>query len=90
MEAKSITGRRGLNVDYDEDADVLYVAISKPQSADTFDAGHGLLLRKNPLTKEIIGVTILHYDLFRKLRDLSWLDELDLPPKLRDYLLERP
>jgi uncharacterized protein YuzE len=93
MEPCSITaGRVGrLDYSYDKDADVLYVAIDKPRIADTFDAGHGLLIRKDPQTDEIVGATILHYGgLFKKLLDRSWLKELKLPPDLEAYLLNPP
>jgi uncharacterized protein YuzE len=91
MAMKSVTGRAGFEVGYDEDADVLYVAIEKPREADSFDAGHGLLVRKDPTTNEIVGVTILHYGhLFKKLEDLTWLNQLGLPGPLKEYLMSRP
>jgi uncharacterized protein YuzE len=92
MEADSIIGRVGrLDISYDRDADVLYVAIDKPRFADTFDTERGLLLRRDPHTQEIVGVTILHYgSLFKKLLDRSWLKELNLPSDLERYLLNPP
>ena len=92
MEARAMTGRVGrLDISYDRDADVLYVASGKPRIADTFDSEHGVLLRKDPQTHEIVGVTILHYGgLFKKLLDRSWLKELRLPNDLESYLLNPP
>jgi uncharacterized protein YuzE len=92
MESRSITGRVGrLDIDYDEHADVLYLAIDKPRIADTFDSEHGVLIRKDPETHEVVGVTILHYGgLFKKLLDRSWVKELGLPDDLASYLLNPP
>lgn len=46
-------------IDYDQDADVLYVSLKRPQKAtDTeFLEGQGILLRYRG--KELVGVTIL-------------------------------
>ncbi|HEV3114000.1 MAG TPA: DUF2283 domain-containing protein [Candidatus Binataceae bacterium] len=92
MDAQPIGGRVGrLDISYDEDADVLYVSIGKPQVADTFDSEYGLLLRKDPKTQEIVGATILHYGgLFKKLLDRSWVKQLHLPDDLEAYLLDPP
>jgi len=89
MESRSLTSRVGrLDVAYDEDRDVLYIAIDKQRAADTFDTEHGLLVRKDPESKEIVGVTILHYGgFFKKLLDYSWLKDLQLPKELESYLL---
>jgi uncharacterized protein YuzE len=91
MEASIRSGHFGrLDVDYDQEADVLYVAIGQPRPADTYDAPHGLLVRKDPQTREVVGVTVLHYDhSFKKLRDLSWLKELKLPGDLEQYLTDQ-
>ncbi len=92
MDSRSITGRFGrLDVSYDEDADVLYISIGKPQVADTFDSEHGVLIRKKPGTHEAVGATILHYGgLFKKLLDRSWLKEQGLPDDLEAWLLNSP
>lgn len=46
-------------IDYDEEADVLYVSLKRPQKAtDTeFDEKKGILLRYRD--KELVGVTVL-------------------------------
>ena len=71
MEASIKSGRFGrLDVDYDREAEVLYVAIDQPRPADSYDAPHGLLVRKDRQTHEVVGVTVLHYDhSFKRLRD---------------------
>ena len=80
-----------LDVHYDDEADVLYVSLGAPRAADTFPGEHGILIRKDMNTGEVIGVTIIGYEQhFRKLKDLSWLAESDLPSDLEIYLQSRP
>lgn len=56
-------------IDYDEDADVLYVSLKRPQKAtDTkFLADKGILLRYRD--KELVGVTVLDASRPRKKRN---------------------
>ena len=76
---------------YDRDADVLYVSIGSPRPAYTEEDARGLLIRKDPHTGEIVGITVLDYEEhFRRLSDLSWLATTPLPEELIAYLRERP
>jgi hypothetical protein len=80
-----------LTVEYDDASDVLYLSIGTPREAFTEEGPEGLLIRKDPQTKEPIGVTVVAYDRhFRKLKDVSWLEETNLPHSLVKYLEERP
>ena len=45
---------------YDVDADVLYLSIGKPREALTWESPEGHLVRLDPETGELAGVTILH------------------------------
>jgi uncharacterized protein YuzE len=56
-------------IDYDEEADVLYVSLKRPQKAtDTkFLADKGILLRYRD--KELVGVTVLDASRPRKKRN---------------------
>jgi len=47
--------------DYDEDADMLYISFDKPKIAVTIDGNDGELIRIDPYTKEIVGVTIIDF-----------------------------
>jgi hypothetical protein len=70
---------------------VLYVSLGAPRAADTFPGEHGLLIRKDLKTGEVVGVTILDYEQhFRRLKDLSWVVESQLPSDLSAYLQLRP
>ena len=56
---------------YDRDCDVLYLSIGEPRPAITRGAQNGLLIRSDPETREVIGLTILHYEAkFRRLADI--------------------
>lgn len=79
-----------LTVKYDDASDVLYLSVGAPRPALTEEGPEGLLIRKDPKTKESVGVTVIAYDRhFRKLSDVSWLETTDLPRSLIDYLVAR-
>ena len=50
---------RHISVDYDEEADVLYMSFRRPQRAtETIEAGDDILIRKDG--QRIVGLTILN------------------------------
>ncbi len=80
-----------LTIEYDDASDVLYLSIGAPRLALTEEGPEGLLIRKDPTTDELVGVTVLSYDgHFRHLHDVSWLETMNLTPDLVGYLEERP
>jgi hypothetical protein len=80
-----------LIIEYDDASDVLYFSVAAPRHALTEEGPEGLLIRKNPTTDELVGVTVLSYDRhFRHLRDVSWVETVGLTPDLVSYLEERP
>ena len=46
--------------DYDAEADVLYISFGNPQKAEGVDIGEGTIIRIQPDSKEITGITILN------------------------------
>ena len=50
-----------LDWDYDEEADVLYISIKKPQIATGVDVGEGIILRYREDSKEVVGLTIIGF-----------------------------
>jgi uncharacterized protein YuzE len=48
-----------LSWDYDEEADVLYIAIGDPRPAVTVDLGEGVLARYDPANETVVGLTVL-------------------------------
>lgn len=58
-------GKSKLWIDYDEEADVLYVNFTKPQKADDSEQGEDGIIRRTK-KKKIIGLTILNASRFSK------------------------
>jgi uncharacterized protein YuzE len=60
MEAiKILEKKENLNWEYDEDADVLYISIGKPQKALGVDIGEGAVIRYREETGEVVGLTFI-------------------------------
>jgi hypothetical protein len=58
-------GREPLGASYDEDADVLYLwRGDQPAEAISFPTDDGILVRVNTLTGDLVGVTLLDFDVF--------------------------
>ncbi|MGE3267233.1 MAG: DUF2283 domain-containing protein [Chloroflexota bacterium] len=55
---------------YDEAADVLYLAVGKPRPAVGIDIGDGVVVRYDEGAREVVGVTIIGLQA-RLLRELS-------------------
>ena len=45
--------------DYDEDADVLYLSLGEPKSAEGVDVGDGVILRYDESRHEVVGLTLI-------------------------------
>lgn len=58
---KILEKKENLNWDYDEEADVLYISIDKPQKAIGIDVGEGIIIRYREDKKEIVGLTIIGF-----------------------------
>ena len=56
-----------IDVDYDEESDVLYISLGKPRPGIVLEDDNGRLIRIDPKTNEMIGITLLdlkeHYAL---------------------------
>ena len=48
-------------IHYDPEADVLYVSFGEPKPAEGIDIGDGTILRVEPVSKEVVGFTILDF-----------------------------
>jgi len=72
MEAvKILEGQDPLTRSYDEDADVLYLALGGPRPGLGVDIGDGVILRYDECTHEVVGVTLVgaRSKLLRQLSD---------------------
>mgnify|MGYP001248221020 CR=1 FL=1 len=78
-----------LDVTYDDEADVLYVSIDAPRPAFTENLGEGLLLRRDPVSDESVGVTIMRFlHHFAELGSVSPLRQRGVPDEVL-MLLEK-
>lgn len=60
MEAiKILDKEENLSWEYDEDADVLYISVGKPQKAVGIDIGEGAIVRYVEDNCEVVGLTII-------------------------------
>ncbi|MBN2208735.1 MAG: DUF2283 domain-containing protein [Candidatus Coatesbacteria bacterium] len=60
MEAlKILEKKENLNWEYDEEADVLYISLGKPQEALGLDVGDGVIVRYREDISEVVGITII-------------------------------
>lgn len=50
-----------LTWEYDEDADVLYVSVGKPQKAMGVDVGDGTVVRYSEAKGEVVGITMMGF-----------------------------
>ena len=48
-------------INYDAEADVLYISFGNPRKAEGIDVGDGTILRIDPDTGEVIGITLLDF-----------------------------
>jgi uncharacterized protein YuzE len=60
MEAVKIQEKpSSITWDYDEEADVLYLAIGKPQPAVGLDIDEGVIVRYDEAHNEVVGLTLI-------------------------------
>ena len=48
-------------IHYDKEADVLYISFGEPGPAEGLNIGDGTILRVNPETDEVLGLTLLDF-----------------------------
>jgi len=48
-------------IHYDAEADVLYISFGEPRPSESLDIGDVTILRINPKTEEVVGLTILDF-----------------------------
>jgi len=56
--------------DYDEEADVLYISVGKPQPAVGIDIGEGIVVRYDEMNKQVVGLTFIRLQ-DRVLKEIS-------------------
>ena len=61
MATIKIPERANSVIHYDSEADVLYISFGEPKPAEGLDIGDGTILRVDPETEEVVGLTILDF-----------------------------
>ena len=61
MATLKIPERANSIIHYDAEADVLYISFGEPKPAEGLDIGDGTILRVDPETEKIVGLTILDF-----------------------------
>ncbi len=61
MKSLKILKKENLNWEYDKEADVLYISVGEPRPAEGIDIGEGVIVRIDPKTKEVVGLTIINF-----------------------------
>jgi len=56
---KILDKKENLDWEYDEEADVLYISIGKPQKAIGVDIGEGAIVRYREDTGSVVGLTLI-------------------------------
>lgn len=54
--------RNKMRLSYDKQADVLYLSVGKPRKSISREVEDGIILRFDPRTKDITGLTILDFE----------------------------
>lgn len=49
-------------IDYDEEADILYVSFGKPKKAVGIEMGNGNVVRVDPFNASVTGITIIDFN----------------------------
>jgi uncharacterized protein YuzE len=62
-----MVGAQELKIKYDREADVLYCSFGDPRPALSMEVGEGVVVRHDPATEEVVGITIV--DFFRRFAD---------------------
>ena len=50
-----------LKFKYDRDADVLYCSFGEPRPALSVEVSHGVVVRHDPETEEVVGFTVVDF-----------------------------
>jgi len=62
---------------YDREADVMYFSLGMPKKAKTLEITDDFILRLNPETQEVVGLTIVdfskYFSLFKKLPEEGYI-----------------
>jgi uncharacterized protein YuzE len=70
---------KSLKFDYDRESDVLYAFFDEPEPATCSEEVEGIIMRRRPGTKKIVGFTIYNYSLRKKSLKIPHFPRLKVP-----------
>jgi uncharacterized protein YuzE len=65
--AKPEVNKPEVNMKYDARGDVLYFSVGEPREAISYEADDGVIIRTDPETDDVIGITVI--DLSKRFTD---------------------
>jgi uncharacterized protein YuzE len=67
---ESLSNDQTFHVNYDKEADVLYISFGQPQKAEGIDIGNGIIVRVLPETDKVVGLTIIKpFELSKRIKN---------------------
>lgn len=76
MDRKKI---KDIKFDYDRELDILYAFLDKPEPAVCSEELEGILIRRKPGTKKVVGFTIYNYSLRKKHLKIPYFEDIRIP-----------
>jgi uncharacterized protein YuzE len=79
---------RSVRITYDPEGDILYVTFGHPTEATGYQLSDQMLLRVNPQTQEVAGLTIRNFSVHTRTAQEILLSEIDEDPAVKPLLLQ--
>src|SRR5687768_15515792 len=79
---------RPIRITYDPESDILYLTFGQPTDATGYQLSDQILLRVNPQTQEVAGLTIRNFSLHAHTAEEISLPEIDEDPAVKPLLLQ--
>ena len=76
-----------VRITYDPDGDILYLTFGQPTAATGYQLSDQILLRVNPKTQSVAGLTICNYSIHASTMRKSPLPGIDEDPDVKPTLL---
>ena len=79
---------RPIRITYDPEGDILYLTFGQPTEATGYQLSDQILLRVNPQTQEVAGLTIRNFSVHANTAQEILLPEIDEDPTVKPLLLQ--
>jgi len=80
--------KKPVKYSYDKTSDVLYLSVGVPKPANTEVKKYGIMVRRDTITSDIVGVTIIdfRYQVQHDVPIPDYLGKLSMPPEIIDVI----